>query len=447
MKSYSQLSEDVYSADYKYNPRTGRKTKAKRIAFNYGDDDKKVEKNDKDAEKDKKNVRESTLLTFSEKMNLAKAKMDEGMYSSDVERAFPNGKASGVKTHAPVAPVPDKKYIKGTPEHKAYKATKKPINGMPTNKEEVELTLEQIQGIRELLGEKLTAQHIKQAIGIARDKRYAGGNMTGAVKAMEKVAKGSSEHKRVQGELKKQNEEVESVEEGWDDMLKAAKERNKPQPNGGAGKKEGSRYGGSKQKDEPVKEELEESDASYAAGKEKEKEKRLTSSDQDKLAKLRAMMAKEKKPMRKEVYESELDEATPTKQQVKQGIGIARDKRYAGGNMTGAVKAMDTVNKGLAQHPAVKKELQKQNEETEEIHERNKENALKRKTMDASRGARFKAQGNHTPDPEPEHKTAQAHNKAVGRAIRQMSNEEIDSTEVKLSYRDFIKEYESNSNN
>ncbi len=33
------------------------------------------------------------------------------------------------------APVLDKKYIKGTPEHKAYKATKKPINGMPTNKE------------------------------------------------------------------------------------------------------------------------------------------------------------------------------------------------------------------------------------------------------------------------------------------------------------------------
>jgi len=37
---------------------------------------------------------------------------------------------------APVAPVPDKKYIKGTPEHKAYKATKKPINGMPTNVKE-----------------------------------------------------------------------------------------------------------------------------------------------------------------------------------------------------------------------------------------------------------------------------------------------------------------------
>lgn len=61
----------------------------------------------------------------------------------------------------------------------------------------------------------------------------------------------------------------------------------------------------------------------------------------------------------------QIDEATPTRQQVKQGIGIARDKRYAGGNMTGAVKAMDKVNKGLAQHPAVSKELRKQNEESE----------------------------------------------------------------------------------
>jgi hypothetical protein len=41
---------------------------------------------------------------------------------------------SELEEQAPVAPVPDKKYIKGTPEHKAYKATKKPINGMPTNK-------------------------------------------------------------------------------------------------------------------------------------------------------------------------------------------------------------------------------------------------------------------------------------------------------------------------
>lgn len=41
-----------------------------------------------------------------------------------------------IKEQAPVAPTLDRKYIKGTPEHKAYKATKKPINGHPTNVKE-----------------------------------------------------------------------------------------------------------------------------------------------------------------------------------------------------------------------------------------------------------------------------------------------------------------------
>ena len=60
-----------------------------------------------------------------------------------------------------------------------------------------------------------------------------------------------------------QNEEVESDEEEtieeeekkknpFDDMMKAAKERQGPQPSGGSGKKMGSRYGGSKQKNEEV---------------------------------------------------------------------------------------------------------------------------------------------------------------------------------------------------
>mgnify|MGYP003345649081 CR=1 FL=1 len=44
---------------------------------------------------------------------------------------------------------------------------------------------------------------------------------------------------------------VELKSEGWDDMMKAAKERAKPQPSGGSGVKQGSRYGGSKQKDKP----------------------------------------------------------------------------------------------------------------------------------------------------------------------------------------------------
>lgn len=65
-------------------------------------------------------------------------------------------------------------------------------------------------------------------------------------------------------------------------------------------------------------------------------------------------------------------------------------------------------------------------EEVEQIEERNKENAIKRKMMDASRGAKYKLK-NPVPDAEPEHKTAQAHNKAIGRALR---NEEFELDEA-----------------
>ena len=51
-----------------------------------------------------------------------------------------------------------------------------------------------------------TPMQVKQAIGIASDKRYAGGNMSGAVRAIEKLAKGLSNHKQVAAVLKRQNE-------------------------------------------------------------------------------------------------------------------------------------------------------------------------------------------------------------------------------------------------
>ncbi len=56
---------------------------------------------------------------------------------------------------------------------------------------------------------------------------------------------------------KLRKEETEQVEEGWDDMLKSVKDKQGPQPNGGSGKKQGSRYGGSKQKDDETKEKKE----------------------------------------------------------------------------------------------------------------------------------------------------------------------------------------------
>jgi hypothetical protein len=57
------------------------------------------------------------------------------------------------------------------------------------------------------------------------------------------------------------------------------------------------------------------------------------------------------------------------------------------------------------------------NEEFESLEERNKQNAMMRKTMDASRGARYKL-NNPVPDADPKHKTARDHNVAIGRALR-----------------------------
>jgi len=58
------------------------------------------------------------------------------------------------------------------------------------------------------LGEAFTSQQIKQAYGIANDPRYKGGNYSGAVRAIEKLAKGLSQHPDVQKVLKRTNETV-----------------------------------------------------------------------------------------------------------------------------------------------------------------------------------------------------------------------------------------------
>jgi len=53
---------------------------------------------------------------------------------------------------------------------------------------------------------KHDSKHVKQAIGIASDPRYAKGNMTGAVKAMNKISPGLHNHPQVAAVLKRQNE-------------------------------------------------------------------------------------------------------------------------------------------------------------------------------------------------------------------------------------------------
>jgi hypothetical protein len=83
------------------------------------------------------------------------------------------------------------------------------------------------------------------------------------------------------------------------------------------------------------------------------------------------------------------------------------DRKYIKG--TPENKALKASRKPINGHPT--------NEEVEEIEERNKENAMMRKTMDASRGARYKL-NNPVPDADPKHKTARDHNVAIGRALR-----------------------------
>jgi len=60
-------------------------------------------------------------------------------------------------------------------------------------------------------------------------------------------------------------------------------------------------------------------------------------------------------------YES-VQEAKFTDKQIKMAYGIANDKRYKGGNYTGAVRAIEKIAKGLSDHPDVKKVLKVTNE-------------------------------------------------------------------------------------
>ena len=61
---------------------------------------------------------------------------------------------------------------------------------------------------RESVQEGYSPKEIKMAIGVASDKRYAGGDYDGAVKAIEKIKKGLSTHKQVAAVLKRQNESL-----------------------------------------------------------------------------------------------------------------------------------------------------------------------------------------------------------------------------------------------
>jgi len=84
-------------------------------------------------------------------------------------------------------------------------------NGMPTwyKKKYGHSTNEEVEQV----DEKASDKEVKMATGIPHDKRYVGGNMTGAISAIEKIRPDLSKHPRVAASLKAANEEVEQVDE------------------------------------------------------------------------------------------------------------------------------------------------------------------------------------------------------------------------------------------
>jgi hypothetical protein len=65
--------------------------------------------------------------------------------------------------------------------------------------------------------EAYTSKELKMAGGIAKDKRYAGGNMTGASNVMDKIKPGLSQTKQAQKALRQANEEAEGHEDEKED--------------------------------------------------------------------------------------------------------------------------------------------------------------------------------------------------------------------------------------
>jgi len=169
------------------------------------------------------------------------------------------------------------------------------------------------------------------------------------------------------------------VEEGFDDMEKYLKDKNKPQPSGGAGKKQGSKYGGSKQKEEEPKDDMKEdveqidelktstllrystkANQSLIGGDRNKEEKRVQGINRA-VGKIKTRYAKEDVDSVDEAY---------TSKEIKMATGIAKDKRYAGGNMTGAAKVMDKIKPGLSQTTAAQKSLRQANEDVESVDEK-----------------------------------------------------------------------------
>ena len=72
-----------------------------------------------------------------------------------------------------------------------------------------------------------------------------------------------------------------------------------------------------------------------------------------------------KKAMSKTVEDADKDNMGYSDKEIKMAFGVLNDKRFKGGNYTGAVEVIEKIAKGLSKHPSVAKALQRTNEVTE----------------------------------------------------------------------------------
>ena len=72
-----------------------------------------------------------------------------------------------------------------------------------------------------------------------------------------------------------------------------------------------------------------------------------------------------KKAMSKTDEDADKDNMGFSDKEIKMAFGVLNDKRFKGGNYTGAVEVIEKIAKGLSKHPSVAKALQRTNEVTE----------------------------------------------------------------------------------
>jgi len=137
------------------------------------------------------------------------------MPKEEVNEVSPPGWGGSVKAMKKHADIDNPYALAWHMKNKGDKPHYKDKDGAPVKKDKYKD--EQMEQVTEDKG--YTDQQIKQAYGILNDPKYKGGNYSGAVKAIEKLAKGLSDHPDVANALKRANESKdleEKMEVKWD---------------------------------------------------------------------------------------------------------------------------------------------------------------------------------------------------------------------------------------